>query len=164
MPTLKYAEFGKMENKSYVLSIEAPTTFHGICYANIRQSSMKKVSVVDTATQTDPITILDSSIQFTTRNPNSKTQELQRQTVQTDITNKSRTKTSIEEKKAEAGLEKTSHHEMIRKHWKKQQQKERKARSQSSPPTKDQTKLKSSQGTQRPITSNRERKGSNDVI
>ena len=54
--------------------------------------------------------------------------------------------------------------EMIRKDWKKQQQKERQARSQSSPPSKDQTKLKSSQGTQRPITTNRERKGSNDAI
>ena len=53
---------------------------------------------------------------------------------------------------------------MIRKDWKKQQQKERQARSQSSPPTKEQTKSKASQGTQRPSTSNRERKGSNDVI
>ena len=53
--------------------------------------------------------------------------------------------------------------EMIRKDWKKQQQKERQARSQSSPPTKE-TKSKSSQGTQRPSTSNRERKGSNNVI
>ena len=53
---------------------------------------------------------------------------------------------------------------MIRKDWKKQQQKERQARSQSSPPRKEQTKSKFSQGTQRPSTSNRERKGSNDVI
>ena len=53
---------------------------------------------------------------------------------------------------------------MIRKDWKKQQQNEREARSQSSPPTKEQTKSKYSQGTQRPSTSNRERKGSNDVI
>ena len=53
--------------------------------------------------------------------------------------------------------------EMIRKDWKKQQQKERQARRQSSPPTKEQTKLKSSLGTQRPSTSNRERKGSNDI-
>ena len=52
---------------------------------------------------------------------------------------------------------------MIRKDWKKQQQKERQARSQSSPPTKE-TKSKYSQGTQRPSTSNRERKGSNNVI
>ena len=53
--------------------------------------------------------------------------------------------------------------EMI-KDWKKQEQKERQARSQSSPPTKEQTKSKSSQGTQRPSTSNRERKGLNDII
>ena len=52
---------------------------------------------------------------------------------------------------------------MIRKDWKKQQQKERQAKSQSSPPTKE-TKSKSSQGTQRPSASNRERKGSNNVI
>ena len=54
--------------------------------------------------------------------------------------------------------------EMMRKDWKKQQQKKRQARSQSSPPTKAQTKSKSSQGTQRPSTLNRERKGSNNVI
>ena len=54
--------------------------------------------------------------------------------------------------------------EMIRKDWKKQQQKQRQARSQSSPHTKDQTKLKSSQGSHRSITKNRERKGSNDAI
>ena len=50
---------------------------------------------------------------------------------------------------------------MIRKDWKKQQQKERQARSQSSTPTKE---SKSSRGTQRPSASNRERKGSNNVI
>ena len=124
---------------------------------------MKKISVVDTATQTDPITILDSAVQSNTTNANSKTEELQKQKGQTNTTSKSQTKTPIEEKKTEAGLKKATM-EMIRKDWKKQQQKERQARSQSSPPTKEQTKLKSSQGTQRPITSNRERKGSNDVI
>ena len=53
--------------------------------------------------------------------------------------------------------------EMIRKDWKKQQQKERQARSQSSPPTKDQTKSKSTQGSQRSIRTNREQKGSNPL-
>ena len=77
-------------------------------------------------------------------------------------TNKNQTKTPIEEKKGEGGLKKATI-EMIRKDWKKQQQKERQARSHSSPPTKE-TKSKSSQGTQRPSTSNRERKGSNNVI
>ena len=42
--------------------VEAPTPISGISYANITQSSMKKVSVVDTATQTDPITVLDSAV------------------------------------------------------------------------------------------------------
>ena len=82
---------------------------------------------------------------------------------QTNTTNKNQTKTPTEEKKGEAGLKKATM-EMIRKDWKKQQQKERQARSQSSPPTKQQTKSKSSQGTQRPSTSNRERKGSNNIL
>ena len=82
--------------------------------------------------------------------------------LQTNTTNKNQTKTPSEEKKGDGGLKKATI-EMIRKDWKKQQQKERQARSQSSPPTKE-TKSKSSQGTQRPSTSNRERKGSNNVI
>ena len=52
--------------------VEAPTPIPGISYANITQSSMKKVSVVDTATQTDPITILDSAVQSNTTKTNSK--------------------------------------------------------------------------------------------
>ena len=143
--------------------VEAPPTpIPGISYANITQSSMRKVSVVDTATQTDPITILDSAVQSNTTNTNSKTEDLQKQKGQTNTTNKNQTKTPIEEKKGEGGLKKATI-EMIRKDWKKQQQKERQARSHSSPPTKE-TKSKSSQGTQRPSTSNRERKGSNNVI
>ena len=122
---------------------------------------MKKVSVVDTATQTDPINILDSAVQSSSTN--SQTEDLQKQKGQTNTTNTNQTKTPTEEKKGEAGLKKATI-EMIRKDWKKQQQKERQARSQSSPPTKQQTKSKSSQGTQRPSTSNRERKGSNNVI
>ena len=122
---------------------------------------MKKVSVVDTATQTDPITILDSAVQSNKTNTNSKTEDLQKQKGQTNTTNKNQTKTPIEEKKGEGGLKKATM-EMIRKDWKKQQQKERQARSQSSPPTKE-TKSKSSQGTQRPSTSNRG-KGSKNVI
>ena len=54
--------------------------------------------------------------------------------------------------------------EMIKKDFKRQQQKEKQARSQSSPSRKDQTKIKSSQGTQKQIPSNRERKGAEDVI
>ena len=116
--------------------VEAPTPIPGISYANITQSSMKKVSVVDTATQTDPITILDSAVQSNTTNTNSKTEDLQKQKSQTNTTNKNQTKTPIEEKKkGEAGLKKATM-EMIRKDWKKQQQKGRQARSQSSAPTK----------------------------
>ena len=142
--------------------VEAPTPIPGISYANITQSSMKKVSVVDTATQTDPINILDSAVQSSSTNTNSQTEDLQKQKGQTNTTNKNQTKTPSEEKKGDGGLKKATI-EMIRKDWKKQQQKERQARSQSSPPTKE-TKSKSSQGTQRPSTSNRERKGSNNVI
>ena len=142
--------------------VETPTPIPGISYASITQSSMKKVSVVDTATQTDPITILDSAVQSNTTNTNRKTEDLQKQKGQTNSTNRNQTKTPIEEKKGDGGLKKATI-EMIRKDWKKQQQKERQARSQSSPPTKE-TKSKSSQGTQRPSTSNRERKGSNNVI
>ena len=47
---------------------------------------------------------------------------------------------------------------------KKQQQKERQARSHSSPSRKDQTKIKSSQRTKKLVPSNRERKGENDDI
>ena len=136
--------------------VEAPTPIPGISYFNITQSSMRKVSVVDTATQTDPITILDSPVQSNITNTNSKTEDLQKQKGQTNTTNKNQTKTPIEEKKGEGGLKKATI-EMIRKDWKKQQKKERQTRSQSSPPTKE-TKSKSSQGTQRPSTSNRERK------
>ena len=53
---------------------------------------------------------------------------------------------------------------MMKKFLKKQQQKERQARSHSSPPRKDQTEIKSSQGTQKLVPSNRERKGANDAI
>ena len=42
--------------------VEAPTPIPGISDANITQSSMKKVSVVDTATQTDPS--LSSTLQY----------------------------------------------------------------------------------------------------
>ena len=143
--------------------VEAPTPIPGISYVNITQSSMKKVSVIDTATQTDPITILDSAVQSNTTNINSKTEDLQKQKGQTNTTNINQTKTPTEEKKGEAGLKKATM-EMIRKDWKKQQQKERQARSQSSPPTKEQTKSKFSQETQRPSTSNRERKGSNNIL
>ena len=143
--------------------VEAPTPIPGISYANITHSSMKKVSVVDTATQTDPITIVDPAVQSKTTSSNNKTEELQKQKFQSNTTKKSQTKTSIEEKQTEAGL-KNATMEMIRKDWKKQQQKERQARSQSSPPTKDQTKSKSTQGSQRSIRTNREQKGSNDAI
>ena len=143
--------------------VEAPTPIPGISYANITQSSMKKVSVVDTATQTDPVTILDSAVQSNTTTTNSQTEELQRQKVQTNTATRSQTKTPIEEKKTEVGLKKATI-EMIKKDLKRQQQKERQARSQSSPPRKDQTKIKSSQGTQKTIPSNRERKGAKDAI
>ena len=79
--------------------VEAPTPIPGISYANITQSSMKKVSMVDTATQTDPITIIDSADQSSTTNTNSQTEELQRQKVQTNNAARSQTKTPIEEKK-----------------------------------------------------------------
>ena len=175
MLTLKNAKFGTKKkeilrlkftrNISFIEArklVEAPTPIPGISYANITQSSMKKVSVVDTATQTDPINILDSAVQSSSTNTNSQTEDLQKQKGQTNTTNKNQTKTLSEEKKGDGGLKKATI-EMIRRHWKKQQQKERQARSQSSPPTKE-TKSKSSQGTQRPSTSNRERKGSNNVI
>ena len=81
--------------------VEAPT-IPGTSYANITQSSMKKVSVVDTATQTDPITVMDSAVQSSTTTTNS-----QRQKVQTNNETRSQTKTPIE-KKTEVGLEKTT--------------------------------------------------------
>ena len=81
--------------------VEATTPIPGISYANITQSSMKRVSMVDTATQTDPNSILDSAVQSNTTNTNSKTEDLQKQKCQTNTTNKSQTKTHIEEKKGE---------------------------------------------------------------
>ena len=119
--------------------------------------------MVDTATQTDPITVLDSAVQSNTTNKNSKTEALQKQKGQTNTTNRSQTKTPIEEKK-KVGLKKATMEMVKKKRFEKQQQqREKKARSLHSPPTKDQTKLKYSQGTQRPITSNRERKRSDDA-
>ena len=100
--TLKNAEFGTKKRKFYVFTrnisfvqarklVEAPAPIPGISYANITQSSIKKVSVVDTATQTDPITILDSAVQSNTTNTNSKTEDLQKQKGQTNTTNKNQT-------------------------------------------------------------------------
>ena len=89
--------------------VEAPTPIPGISYANITQSSMKKVSVVDTATQTDPITIIDSEVQSSLTNTNSQTEELQRQKVQTNNATRSQTKTPIEEKKNRGWPEKSHH-------------------------------------------------------
>ena len=89
--------------------VEAPTPVPGISYANITQSSIKKVSVVDTATQTDPIIIIDSAVQSSTTNTNSQTEELQRQKVQTNNATRSQTKTPTEEKKTEVGLKKSHH-------------------------------------------------------
>ena len=66
--------------------------------------SMKKISVVDNDTQSDPVTILDSAVKSNTTNTNSKTEELRKQNVQTNIINKSQTKTSIGEKQTEADL------------------------------------------------------------
>ena len=86
--------------------VEAPT-IPGTSYANITQSSMKKVSVVDTATQTDPITVMDSAVQSSTTTTNSQTEKLQRQKVQTNNATRSQTKTPIE-KKTEVGLEKNT--------------------------------------------------------
>ena len=77
---------------------------------------MKKVSVVDTATQTDPITIIDSAVQSSLTNTNSQTEELQRQKVQTNNATRSQTKTPIEEKKTEVGLKKATI-EMIKKRF-----------------------------------------------
>ena len=88
--------------------LEAPTPILGISYANITQSSMKKVSVVDTATQTDPIIIIDSA-QSSPTNTNSQTEELQRQKVQTNNATGSQTKTPIEEKKNRGWPEKSHH-------------------------------------------------------
>ena len=70
---------------------------------------MKKVSVVDTATQTDPIIIIDSAVQPSSTNTNSQTEELQRQNVQTNNANRSQTKTPIEEKKNRGWPEKSHH-------------------------------------------------------
>ena len=83
-----------------------PQTCVKECYANITQSSMKKVSVVDAATHTDPITILDSAVQSNATNTNRKTEELQKEKGKTNTTNKSQTKTPIEEEK---GLKKSHH-------------------------------------------------------
>ena len=103
--------------------------------------------MVDTATQTDPITILDSAVQSNTTNTNSQTEELQKQKVHTNITNRNQTKPPIEEKKT--GWPKKGHHGDDKKDLERQQQKEKQARSQSSPSRKDQTKTKSSRGTKK---------------
>ena len=76
---------------------------------------MKKVSVVETATQTDPIiTVIDSAVQSSSTNTNIQTEELQRQNVQTNNATRSQTKTPIKEKKTEVGLKKATI-EMIKK-------------------------------------------------
>ena len=69
---------------------------------------MKKVSVVDTATQTDPITIIDSAVQSSLTNTNSQTEELQRQKVQTNNATRSNKDTYRGEKNR--GWPEKSHH------------------------------------------------------
>ena len=86
-----------------------PQTCVKECYANITQSSMKKVSVVDAATQTDPITILDSAVQSNATNTNRKTEELQKEKGKTNTTNKVKQRHLLRRKKAEAGLKKSHH-------------------------------------------------------
>ena len=137
--------------------VEAPTPIPGISYANITQSSMKKVSVVDTATQTDPITCC---LQSKTTSSNNKTEELQKQKLQSNTTKKSQTKTSIEEK--QTGWPEKCHHGNDKKRLEKTTT-ERKT-SQKPIITTYQTKSKSTQGSQRSIRTNREQKGSNDAI
>ena len=53
---------------------------------------MKKVSVVDTAIQSDPITIIDSAVQSGTTNTKSETEKLQGRKVQTNNATRSQTK------------------------------------------------------------------------
>ena len=95
------AEFGTKKKKSYVLS--SPEAFLSLKRGNLLrpllQSSMKNVSMIDTATQTDLITILNSAVQSNTTNTNSKTEEQQNQKGQINTTNRRQTKTPIEEKK-----------------------------------------------------------------
>ena len=89
---------------------------------------MKKVSVVDNATQTDPITILDSAVQSDTK---SKTEELQKQTDQLTPRTNVKQRHLLRRNKAEGDLKKDTM-KMVRKDWKKQQQKKDK-QGQSSP-------------------------------
>ena len=140
--------------------VEAPTPIPGISYANITQSSMKKLSVVDTATQTDPVTIVDPAVQSKTSS-NNKTEELQKQKLQSNTTKKSQTRASIEEKQTEAGL-KNATMEMIRKDWKKTT-KERKTSQKSIITTyKRPNKIKTYSGITK-INQNKQ-KDSNDAI
>ena len=88
--------------------VEAPTPIPGISYANIIQSSMKKVSVVDTATQTDPITIVDPAVQSKITSSNNKTEEQLEQKLKSNTTKK-KTKSSTEEKKNRGWPEKCHH-------------------------------------------------------
>ena len=142
--------------------VEAQAPVPGVSYANITQSSVGGVSVVGTATQTDPINILDSAVRSGSAGAGGQAGDLQKQKGQTSTANRSQTRTPSEEKRGDGGLKKATIG-VVGKDWKKQQQKEGQARGQSSPPTKE-TKSKSSQGAQGPSTSNRERKGSNNVI
>ena len=117
-PTLKNAEFGTKKSQSCVLS--SPEIFLSLKRGNLLRpqlqylepvmptspSSVKKDSVVDTATQTDPITFLDSAVQSNTTNTNRKTEDLQKQKGQTITTNKNQTKTPTEEKKRRGWPEK----------------------------------------------------------
>ena len=59
---------------------------------------MKKVSVVDTATQTDPITIVDPAVQSKTTSSNKKT-ELLKQKLQSNTTKKVKQKHLLRRKK-----------------------------------------------------------------
>ena len=105
--TLKNAEFGTKKKKSYVLN--SPEIFLSLKRGNLlrpwnrlRQHYpvfYEKVSVFDTATQTNPITIVDPAVQSKTTSSNNKTEELLKQKLQSNTTKKSQTKTSIEEKK-----------------------------------------------------------------
>ena len=142
--------------------VEAPAPIPGVGYASIAQSSMREVSVVGAATQTDPINILDSAVQSGSAGTSGQAEDLQRRKGRTSATSKDQTGTPSEERGGDGGL-KGATIGMMRGDWRKQQRREGQARGQSSPPAKE-AGSRSGQGTQGPGASSRERGGSSNVV
>ena len=99
--------------------VEAPTPTPGVSYASITQPSVKKVSVVDAVTQTEPIPGLETLEQLKTKN---KIETQQNLNTEQTVTENSQTAPPSNETQKQEKILKNATIEMIKKDLKKQTQ------------------------------------------